>query len=89
MHREGNVKMEAGIRVMWPQTRNTKDSWHTPETQRGKGWILSQRLRREYGREDLGFQTSGLQNCSSVALSHQVYGNLVQQPQKINTLSII
>lgn len=23
------------------------------------------------------------------ALSHQVYGNLVQQPQEINTLSII
>lgn len=44
-HREGNVKMEAEIRVMWLQATECQQ---TPETGKGNEQILSQSLQREY-----------------------------------------
>lgn len=37
---EGNVKVEKESEVMWPQAKITKECQHSPESLRGKEWLL-------------------------------------------------
>ena len=70
------------IRVMLPPA---KECPRPPEAGGGKEQILPYGLRREHGPAASFIQLRDA-DFNSAALSHQVYRNLLWQPQETNTI---